>query len=84
MRTLIYLLPILGAVAGGIVVLLTLGGATSAPQEAAGYAMACALAVVPYVLARSIDLAGDEEESHRNRQTAALEQIARNLSQPPR
>jgi len=50
----IWLLPIFGALIGGLLVVLTAVGAKSAPQEAAGYAMALAFAVVPYVLARSV------------------------------
>lgn len=80
MRTFIYLMPLLGSIAATLVILLTLGSSNSAPQEAAGYAMACALAVVPYVFARAIDLARDEAVSHRNRQTDALEKLARRLT----
>lgn len=42
------------SVLAGFVILLTLVGTRSAPQEAAGYAMACALVVVPYVFARAL------------------------------
>jgi ABC-type transport system involved in cytochrome bd biosynthesis fused ATPase/permease subunit len=80
MRAFVYTLPVLGALAATLVMLLTMAGATTAPQEAAGYAMACALAVVPYVFARAIDLARDEAESHRNRQTKAMERLANKLA----
>ena len=50
----IFLLPLIGAVIGGFIVLATMVASGSAPQEAAGYAMACAFAVVPYVFARSM------------------------------
>jgi len=50
----VYVLPILGAIAAAFVMLLVSASAGSAPQEAAGYAMACALAVVPYVFARAV------------------------------
>jgi hypothetical protein len=50
----LWLLPILGALAGGLTIVSTISLATSAPQQAAGYAMACALAVVPYVLVRAV------------------------------
>lgn len=36
-----------------LVFLATLNFSKGAPQEAAGYAMACALAVVPYVFTRA-------------------------------
>lgn len=53
MKTL-WLLPIIGAVLASLVFLLTLAGSSSSPQEAAGYAMAVALAVIPYVLTRCV------------------------------
>lgn len=84
MRTLVYLMPLLGSIAASIVFLLTIARAESAPQEAAGFAMACALAVVPYVFARAIDLARDEVENHRKRQTIALEQLAELASKQSR
>ncbi len=48
-----YVFSLLGSIAGLLVIIGTLLVADSAPKEAAGYAMACALAVVPYVMARS-------------------------------
>lgn len=80
MRAFVYTLPLLGALAATLVILLTMGGATTAPQEAAGYAMACALAVVPYVFARAIDLASKDNEEHRDRQTKAMERLANKLA----
>lgn len=54
MKTIFWLLPLLGSLAAGVIIFFTMTMAKGAPQEAAGYAMACAFAVVPYVLARSI------------------------------
>lgn len=54
MDRILWLLPIFGALIGGFLVMTTMFAAKSAPQEAAGYAMACAFAVVPYVLVRAI------------------------------
>ena len=48
-----YVFSLLGSIVGLLVIVVTLLVADSAPKEAAGYAMACALAVVPYVMARS-------------------------------
>ena len=48
-----YVFSLLGSLAGLLAIIGTLLLADSAPKEAAGYAMACALAVVPYVMARS-------------------------------
>ncbi len=50
----LWLLPIIGAILGSLVFLLTIGAARGAPQEAAGHAMALALAVIPYVLVRAV------------------------------
>jgi len=80
MRSFIYLMPLLGSIAGTLELLWTAIAATTAPQQAAGYAMACALAVVPYVFSRAIDLARDENESHQNRQSTALEKLASRLA----
>ncbi|MFN0102209.1 MAG: hypothetical protein ACKV2U_08975 [Bryobacteraceae bacterium] len=52
--TLLWVIAALGAIAGALELLFTIAGATTAPQQAAGGALACAMAVVPYVLARSI------------------------------
>lgn len=48
------MLPILGAVLGGLIVLLTLASSKGAPQEAAGFAFACATAIIPYVFTRAV------------------------------
>jgi hypothetical protein len=45
---------LIGALAGGFVGYVAIGAATGAPQEAAGAAMGCLIAMVPYVFARSI------------------------------
>lgn len=53
---------------------LTLAAATSAPQQAAGYAMSCALAVVPYVLARAMQgMTKNRIELAADRIVAAIE-----------
>lgn len=61
MKTTFWLLSLLGSLAAGVIIFLTMTMAKGAPQEAAGYAMACAFAVVPYVLARSIAAMSDNE-----------------------
>jgi hypothetical protein len=48
-----YAFSLLGSIVGLLVIAATMLLADSAPKEAAGYAMACAFAVVPYVMARS-------------------------------
>lgn len=77
MRNLIYVFPLLGSLAGGLIILGTMVRANSAPQEAAGYAMACALCVVPYVFARAIDMMINNDSDHFRRHTSALETIAK-------
>ncbi len=59
----VFLLPLIGAIIGSLITLGTLVMTNSAPQEAAGYAMACAFAVVPYVLARSIQIMYEDSQS---------------------
>ena len=44
-------LAILGALVGGLSLLMTWATAGSAPQQAAGAAMAAAVAIIPYCLA---------------------------------
>lgn len=80
MRSFIYAMPIIGSIAGTIVILMTMIGSRSAPQEAAGYAMACAFAVVPYVFARAMDLSRDTVDNNTERQTRALEKLASTLA----
>lgn len=50
------ILPLVGSILGGLQVLDTMVRADSAPQQAAGMAIACAYAVVPYVFARSLEM----------------------------
>lgn len=49
-----WVIAAIGSVLGGLNMLFTMAMATSAPQQAGGYALSCALAIVPYVLARSV------------------------------
>lgn len=53
MVTVAYLLSLVGAIAGGIFLVIALRAATSAPQEAAGAAIALAFTVIPYCFARA-------------------------------
>ena len=52
---LFWIFTIIGAVLGGAYFLITLLGATSAPQQAAGAGMALCFVVIPYCLARAIE-----------------------------
>lgn len=68
-------LSILGSIAGGVVLLFGFIGAQSAPQEAAAAALAIALAVIPYVLFRAIQLSKHSADTQAMRE--ALEAINR-------
>jgi hypothetical protein len=51
----VWILPLLGSLIAGFEFLDTLTAATSAPQQAAGAAMAMCWAVLPYVFARAVE-----------------------------
>lgn len=51
----LFVFSLLGALFGGIMLLSTFFSAESAPQQAAGAAIAIGLAVIPYCLARSLE-----------------------------
>lgn len=53
MTKLLWVLAIFGALFGGLILLVGVSGASGAPQEAAAAAIAAAMAVIPYVLARA-------------------------------
>lgn len=50
------------AVVAGLVFVVTMVGAESAPQEAAGAGMALGVAVIPYVFARGLEMFAAKEE----------------------
>lgn len=51
-----WIVTLLAAAAGGLLVLdLFMRQGASAPQEAAGAAIACALCIVPYVFTRAVE-----------------------------
>lgn len=50
----LWLLTFVGSFIGGLMNLFALFGSNTAPQEAAGAAMAVACAVIPYCMARSV------------------------------
>lgn len=68
-------MSIIGSILGGIVLLLGFMGAKSAPQEAASAALAIALAVIPYVFFRVLQLSKHAEDTQAMRD--ALEAINR-------
>ena len=56
----LFVLTGLSSALGAVVFMVSAASAQSAPQEAAGAAMAIALAVIPYVFARCIQIAKSE------------------------
>lgn len=51
----LWVFPLFGSIAAALAILITFATGASAPQEAAGFALACALAIVPYVFVRAIE-----------------------------
>ncbi len=51
----LWVLTLACSILAALVIAATLAFAKGAPQEAAGYAMACAFAVVPYVFTRAAE-----------------------------
>jgi hypothetical protein len=62
----VFVLPLLGSLLGGLILVGTLGSAQGAPQEAAGAAFACAAALLPYVFARSVEKMGSSRRRHQD------------------
>ncbi len=54
MKTFCWVIALLGSIAAGAVFVEMMSVATSAPQEAAGAAIAVGIAIIPYVLARAV------------------------------
>lgn len=65
----LWAMPLIGAILGTFTILFTLAGGGAAPGQAAGYAMACALAIVPYVFTRAVIGLGD---ATRNQSTERI------------
>ena len=55
MHTLVWILALLGALIGGVDLILMVRIQDSAPQQAVVAAMACGWGVLPYVFARACD-----------------------------
>lgn len=63
MTIIFWIVSILGAAVGAFQLAETFSSAASAPQQAAGAAMAAACAVIPYCLARAIQALAAPEEA---------------------
>lgn len=80
----LWLLPILGAVAASFILLLTFTMTKGAPQEAAGAALACAVAIIPYVLCKAlIGLFSQTPGARADRIVAAIERGQRSSGPTP-
>ena len=55
MKTFLWILCILMTLVAGLILFVTLSQSKGAPQEAAGAAIACAVVIIPYVLARAVE-----------------------------
>lgn len=62
MVSFLYIATLVSTCVGALVLVLGFSGANSAPQEAAAAAAAIALAVIPYVFTRSVQLTKDFHE----------------------
>ncbi len=65
----LWLLPILGSLGGYFFLYLAIFDADGAPKQAAAAALAAAMAVIPYVLTRSIQTIRDNGPSADDRKT---------------
>ncbi len=54
MKKIFWIITIIGSGLGLLILIATLMGASGAPQEAAGAAIAVAFAVIPYCVARAV------------------------------
>jgi hypothetical protein len=55
MKIFFWIITILACIVAGLLFFMTVTSSNGAPQEAAGAAMACAIAIIPYVLARAVE-----------------------------
>lgn len=65
----LFIIPLIGSLLGALILVFALLSAKGAPQEASGAAVAIAVAVLPYVLCRSVQLMAQET---RNKATDRL------------
>lgn len=82
MHAVFWFVTVLASIAAGFVMIGTGLGAKSAPQEAAGYAMACAFAIVPYVFSRAAQLGSQKSSDHNTKLIVeAIDRLARKMSE---
>jgi hypothetical protein len=63
MKIFFWIVTILACIIAGSLFIFTITSSKGAPQEAAGAAMACAVAIIPYVFARAVEkLSNNDKE----------------------
>lgn len=65
MVQLCYVVTLISACFGALTLMFGFSGAQSAPQEAAAAALAIALAVIPYVFSRCVQITSDRRSSQK-------------------
>lgn len=80
MRSILWLITLLGAASGGFTLLDTFKSAESAPQQAAGAALAVALAVIPYCINRALDQIIGPDRVELRKLSQKLDDIQRAIS----
>ena len=65
MKTLLWVLTIVGSLLGGFIVFLGVFATNGAPQEAAAAAIGVACAVIPYCIARAVSELSEPVESDK-------------------
>ncbi|HYG03238.1 MAG TPA: hypothetical protein VD927_12390 [Chryseosolibacter sp.] len=76
MKNFFWVITILSCLVGGLF-LVSAFFSTQAPQQAASAAMACAFAIIPYVLARAAEkVSGNRTEEQNERIISALKRIS--------
>ena len=80
MTILFWVLAIIGVFVGAVEFVITLATAQSAPQQAAGAALAITYAVLPYCLARAVEGIAENGLEEQWTQTKLLASMANALS----
>ncbi|NDZ12024.1 hypothetical protein C7T35_15535 [Variovorax sp. WS11] len=74
MTIFLYCLTLLASLAAGGTLFLTFASSGSAPQQAAGAAMAVAIAIIPYVFSRCVQICVSEN-NRRNENQRLLDRL---------
>ena len=77
MKTVFFIITICGGALGGILLIVAWVGTESAPQQAALAAIAGAFAVIPYCVARSIQLLSDDSNQILRSMAAGIQRESR-------